>query len=198
MSRREDGDVGIDLFTPQEQRATDPFTPDDLIDRPQLAGGGRPRGLMANGLVRTTGWLQLGTRLISTGLVAATIGLLLSVTLAVAGWPAGPAAGITLPLIPLAGYGLWRLLALLRPASRARNVGSVCVRDLRANDWIRVYGSIGPVGQVAVAGPGPGDDAVAVRFFGGATMNWPGEHRTPLVELSEVDTDRRHPTTGQS
>ena len=175
MSRREDGDVGIDLFAPPEERAADPLTPDDLIDRPQLADGGRPRGLMDDGLVRTTGWIQLGNRLIGTGLVAAAIGLLLSITLAVVGWPASPTAiGVVFPLIPVASYGLWRLATSLRPASRARNVSTACVRDLRANDWIRVYGSIGPVGQVAAAGPGPGDDVVTVRFFGGATMNWPG------------------------
>lgn len=185
VSRRDDEDVGTDLFRPTQEL----FIPDDFVDQPRLTGGGRPRGLMANGLVRTTGWLQFGSRPISTGLVSAGAGLLVGATVAVPVRPAGPVAvGLVLVLVPGAAYGLWWLLIRLRPASAARNVDTASVRELRANDWIRVYGSIGPVGQVASAAPGPEDvPSRTVRFFGGTTMNWPIDHRVHLVELSEVD-----------
>lgn len=180
--------MGTDLFGPREEL----FTPDDLVDQPRLTGGGLPRGLMSNGLVRTTGWLQFGVRPVSTGLVAAALGLLAGAMVAVLVGSAGPVVvGLVLVLMPAAAYGSWRLLIRLRPASAVRNVDTASVRELRTNDWIRVYGSIGPVGQVASATPGPDEvPSRTVRFFGGATMNWPIDHRVHRVELSEVDEER--------
>lgn len=187
----EERDAGIELFATPAEREPGPLTPDDLVDQPQLADGGMPRGLLADGLVRTTGWLQFGAQPISTGLVTAIIGLLVGVLVAIAIWSVGPAfSALAVLLFPGAGYGSWWLLSRLRPASVARDLDVVPVTDLRTNDWIRAYGSIGPVAQVASVAPAA-DGAAVIRFFGGTTVTWPLDRQVQRIELSEVDTQAR-------
>ncbi len=191
MTGPEERDAGIDLFGTPAEPEPGPLTADDLVDQPQLAGGGVPRGLLADGLVRTTGWLQFGAQPISTGLVTAIIGLLVGVLVAIALWSVGPAvSALALLLFPGAGYGAWWLLSRLRPASVARDLDVVPVTDLRTNDWIRAYGSIGPVAQVASVAPAA-DGTAVIRYFGGTTVTWPLDHQVRRVELSEVDTQAR-------
>ncbi|HEV3361037.1 MAG TPA: hypothetical protein VG247_29810 [Pseudonocardiaceae bacterium] len=191
MTDPEERDAGMDLFATPAEREPGLLTADDLVDQPQLDGGGVPRGLLADGFVRTTGWLQFGAHPIGTGVVTAIIGLLVGVLVAIAIWSVGPAvSALAVLLFPGAGYGAWWLLSRFRPASVARDLDVVPVTDLRTNDWIRAYGSIGPVAQVASVAPAA-DGAAVIRFFGGTTVTWPLDRRVRRVELSEVDTQAR-------
>src|SRR5207302_493360 len=72
-----------------------------------------PRGLRANGTIRTTGWLQLGSWPVSSGVFAALTGFALG-TVLVAGQPALPV------ILAAAGYLSWKITTgWVLPASRA-------------------------------------------------------------------------------
>ena len=146
-----------------------------------------PRGLTRQGLVRTTGWLETGSETISSGLVTAMICLLLSLVTALALLPLAPVAGgLVVLLVPAGGYGCWRLITTrLAPASTAHNVDVVTVDSLEAGTWVRVYGTIGPVGEVTLVEPSTSDGTVQVTFAGGTTVTWPPDHEVYTVVLDD-------------
>jgi hypothetical protein len=142
-----------------------------------------PHGLVAQGLVRTTGWLQVGTRPISSGLIVAVIGLLVALVIAIPALPTDPVVGVLIPLLPEVGYaGWWMLITRILPASSARNVKTVAAEELPAGSWVRLHGSIGPVGEVESTCP-RGDAAIEVTFTGGATKIWLRDDPLHVVEL---------------
>lgn len=142
-----------------------------------------PRGRLDDGLVRTTGWLRLGGATISSGLVAAAAGLLVAVVPAMV-LPAGaPLAGAACVVGgPVLGFVLWFVtVRWLAPASPACNTGTAPAEALRPDQWVRLYGRHGPIGQIA--GVTTEDDAVDVEFTGGVTTTWPAAHEVHLAEL---------------
>ncbi|MDX3659097.1 hypothetical protein PV646_17465 [Streptomyces sp. ID05-26A] len=149
---------------------------------PRLADGGVPRGLTKGGWVRTTGWLQVGDRPVSSAYVAATVGLLWAPIVAVAVVPAFPvAAGILVVTAPvLSGAVWWVFTTRLRPSSSARNVGQKQADDLAPGDVVRLHGSIGPVGQVTEV---TRDEGVLVVFHGGGQLSWASCHVVQIAEL---------------
>lgn len=187
--------VSDDLFRPFPERDLDELIPAvwEVVDQPRLPSGRRPHGLTDNGLVRTTGWLRFRDRTVDSGLTVAVIGLLVAIGAAVPMVPAGPvAAGLVVVLLPSACYGIWRLARWLRPAATARTVAVVSAGTLAVDSWVRVYGSIGPVAQVA-SSESDSDGLVRVRFRGGTTMTWPRRHLVHLVELADPAPDPGSP-----
>src|SRR5882757_4614121 len=115
----------------------------------RLPDGRTPRGLRPNGMVRTTGFVQLGRVPISSGVWPALAG-------ALAALPFGP-SWLPFPCAA-AGFALWEVwIRYVQPCSRAVNLDSVPASELRPDDWFRPYGGIGPAAQVAEAHPAPGD-----------------------------------------
>ncbi len=145
-----------------------------------------PRGRTDQGLVRTTGWLQAGAETVSSGLVTLMICLLLALVTALALLPIAPVAGgLVVFLLPAAGYGGWRLITTrLAPASTAHNVDVVEAASLEPGTWIRLYGTIGPVGEVTLV-ESTEDSLTRVTFTGGTTMTWPPEHELHTVQLDD-------------
>ncbi|MCP2262051.1 hypothetical protein LX15_005783 [Streptoalloteichus tenebrarius] len=136
----------------------------------------RPRGLLADGTVRTTGWIVIGGRVVSSAALAGVAAWLLLIT-------ALPTGTVSLLSIPggVAVYGLWKLVtARLRPASHVRPLGRVDPLDLRPGQWVRLFGPIGPVGEVVAVDGAPGGP-VHVRTGGGVFQWAPGE-RAYLVQ----------------
>ncbi|TDD32403.1 hypothetical protein [Saccharopolyspora elongata] len=135
-----------------------------------------PRGHRPDGTIRTTGWLQLGARPISSGLWAALAGAALGLALI--------DLNIWLPLIlPAAAYALWfATTRWIRPASAATNLEQVYADELLPGDAIRVYGPIGPVGIVDQVTPAT-NEQVLVRFTGGTQRFLPADARCHLVAL---------------
>ena len=159
----------------------------DLFGNPkpvEAADGPSARGLLDDGLVRTTGWLELGVHVVSSEVVCALVFLLHGLVIAIAIVSANPVlAGLIVLAAPLCGWAVWRLLTVrLLPASRARNTGMVEARQLVPGEWVRLHGSAGPAGQVATVTSG-GDGNLAVRFAGGHWRDWPADHRLHVVEL---------------
>jgi hypothetical protein len=141
-----------------------------------------PNGLLDDGLVRTTGWLQLGARPISSGIVAALVCLPHAVVVALALMPASPiAALLTTVLLPLVGAGVWLLAHTLVPASRARNVEVLPAGELTAGLAVRLHGSIGVVGRIRSTSVA--DGRVDIAFQGGTTWTWAADHPVQVVEL---------------
>jgi hypothetical protein len=192
MSPEEYNELVVDLFRNPEG-TLDPVrrTEDDILRDPRLAHGRPPRGLAEQGLVRTTGWLQLGTRVVSSGLVTALISLLISVVAAVTLLSAYPlVSGTCILLLPIGGYAVWYVITMrLVPASTARNIETVAVADLQPGTWIRLHGTIGPVGQVARVQSELERPLSArhydVTFFGGVSMIWPSTHQVHVVDLRD-------------
>jgi len=153
---------------------------------PPLESGvvARLRGQTDDGLVRTTGWLRVGRRQISSGLVAAVVGLLLALVPAAALVSRAPAAsGACVVGVPLGCFLLWWLsVTRLRPASRARTVGTRRADRLVAGQWVRLYGRNGPVGKVAAVTTR--DESAVVEFTGGAARTWPATQQVFLAELT--------------
>ncbi|GLY47731.1 hypothetical protein [Lentzea sp. NBRC 102530] len=149
---------------------------------PGLADGAAPRGLTPGGWVRTTGWLQVGHHPVSSVLVAALVGLLGAVVVAAALVRTHPvAAGVLVLLTPVACGGAWWVFTTrLKPASPARNVGTVPANELSPGDHVRLHGSIGPVGQVVAVVAG---EEVQVDFRGGIRRTWPGDRAVHVVQL---------------
>lgn len=106
----------------------------------QLPDGGTPRGLCPNGMVRTTGWLQIGKVPISSGVWATLAGFFLTAPFGLAWLPLLSAA------LGFAGWKAWTLY--VQPSSRAVNLDSAPVSELLPGEWFRLYGSAGPVGEV--------------------------------------------------
>lgn len=123
----------------------------------RLPDGRTPRGLRPNGMVRTTGWLQLG-RL-----------------------PYGP------PWLPIpfavAGFTLWEVwIRYVQPSSHAVNLESASAADLRPDDWFRPYGGVGPAAQVAETRDEP-DDLVRITLRGGRVLTLSPDYRVRRVRL---------------
>ncbi|WP_086664398.1 hypothetical protein [Lentzea kentuckyensis] len=151
---------------------------------PVLAEGTPPRGLTKDGWVRTTGWLQVGDHPVSSAHIAAVVGLLWSaVGAAVLVSRAPVVAGLLVLTTPaLCGVSWWLLISRVRPASAARNVETTYAEELSPGDLVRLYGSIGPVGQVTEVTVG---DDVRVTFHGGAHRSW---HPGQVVHVAELLT----------
>lgn len=144
----------------------------DFPDQPTTP----PRGHQPDGTIRTTGWLQLGTFPISSGLWAALTGAALGLALIdLHTW---------LPLIlPAAAFAAWfATTRWLRPASAATNVEQVHADELLPGDAVRIYGPIGPVGIVDQVTPA-NNQQVLVRFSGGTQRFLPEATRCHLVQL---------------
>jgi len=151
-------------------------------DGPRLADGTSPRGLQETGLVRTTGWLQFGSRPVSSAFLAALAAFPVAAALVAALVTTVPVVGILIALLPTLCYGGWRLLTTrLRPASAARDIGTAEVDDVAEGSWIRLHGTIGPVAQVASASAESG--LVELTFVGGVSRSWPSGHRLHLAEV---------------
>ena len=106
----------------------------------QLPDGSMPRGLCANGTVRTTGWLQIGRTPISSGLWVVLAGFFLTIPFGVPWLPF---------LCGARGFAGWKRWTLrLRPSSRAVNLEAKPVAELLPGEWFRLYGSAGPVAEV--------------------------------------------------
>ncbi|MEU0881450.1 hypothetical protein ABZ345_22790 [Lentzea sp. NPDC005914] len=161
---------GIDLFS----------KPVDLA--PLETDGKPPRGLTEEGWVRTTGWLQVGDHPVSSALVAALTGLLwASVGAAVLVREFPVTAGVLVLATPVVtGVGWWLFTSRIRPASVARNVAAKPAESLVPGDLVRLYGSIGPVGQVAEVALG---EDVDVTFQGGLRQSWPADSVVRVAEL---------------
>ena len=106
----------------------------------QLPDGSMPRGLCANGTVRTTGWLQIGRTPISSGLWVVLAGFFLTIPFGVPWLP------FLCGALGFAGWKMWTLR--LRPSSRAVNLEAKPVAELLPGEWFRLYGSAGPVAEV--------------------------------------------------
>lgn len=142
-----------------------------------------PRGLLDDGLVRTTGWVQLGDRPVSSGAVCALLSLPHAVVVAIALRDTSTFAAIlAVMLLPLIASGIWLLANALLPASKARNVEVLRAGDLTVGQPVRLYGSIGVVGRIRAI-TAVSEDAVEVRFAGGTTRTWVVDHQVHAVEL---------------
>ncbi|MEV0699697.1 hypothetical protein AB0I53_17575 [Saccharopolyspora sp. NPDC050389] len=135
-----------------------------------------PRGQQPDGTIRTTGWLQLGRRPISSGLWAVLAGAALGLALI--------DLNTWLPLIlPAAAYATWfATIRWIRPASAATNLELLHADELLPGDAIRIYGPIGPVGIVDQVTPAT-NQQVLVRFTGGTQRFLPEDARCHLVAL---------------
>ncbi|WP_434449240.1 hypothetical protein [Lentzea sp. E54] len=162
--------VNVDLFGNPK--------PAEVVEKPSA------RGLLDDGLVRTTGWLQLGTHAVSSEAFCALVFLLHGLVIAIALVPANPVlAGLIVLAAPPCGWALWRLVTTrLLPASRTRGTGTVEARLLVPGGWVRVHGSIGPAGKVTSTTSG-GDEEVTVWFAGGLWRVWPVDHQVHVVEV---------------
>jgi len=166
-------EVRVDLFT----------KPAHVVDSaPALADGGTPRGLTSGGWVRTTGWLQVGDRPVSSAHLAAVAGLLWAVVGAAVLMSTFPAvAGILILTAPVLCGAFWSFVTTqLRPASTARNIETKPADELSPGDVVRLHGSIGPIGQVTEVTFG---DDVQVAFHGGEQRSWARDHVVHVAEL---------------
>lgn len=107
---------------------------------PRLAADRPPRGLTADGWVRTTGWLQLGDHPVSSALMAALLGMLCAMVAAVLLVSTFPiAAGVLVVVFPVLCGGVWGILiTFVKPASLVRNVGSKHADKLSPGDVVRL------------------------------------------------------------
>lgn len=135
-----------------------------------------PHGLRPNGIVRTTGWLQLGRRPVSSGLWATLAGFVLTV----------PFGSVWLPFLTAAlGFAGWRVwIRRLRPASRAVNLALKPVTELEPGEWVRLYGSAGPVGEVEAIQLDH-DGRLRVWLHGGQELATPSDRWVRPVELRD-------------
>ncbi len=142
----------------------------------RLPDGRTPRGLRPNGMVRTTGFVQVGRAPVSSGV-----------------WPALAVGLVALPFGPpwlpvpcaAAGFLLWEVwIRYVQPCSRAVNLDSVPAVELRADDWFRPYGGIGPAGQVARTRVDP-DDLVHVTLRGGRELTLSPDFQVRRVRLRD-------------
>ena len=149
---------------------------------PRLEDGRPPRGLTAQGWIRTTGWLQIGDRPVSSAFVAAAAGFLWAPIVAVTLMAEFPvAAGVLVVTTPaVAGVAWWFFTTCVKPASSARNTGQKHASDLHAGDVVRLCGSIGPVGRVTAVVHG---DVVRVDFHGGGRQSWAASRVVHVAEL---------------
>ncbi|MEV4645779.1 hypothetical protein [Saccharopolyspora sp. NPDC049357] len=146
------------------------------LDFPDQAPPTPPRGTLADGTIRTTGWLQIGPLALSSGLWAALTGLAAGLALT---W-----LWVWLPVVlAVAGLlGWWVFTRRLRPASRATNLRRVPAANLRPGLPVRLHGPIGPVAVVETLA-GTDDGHVTVVFTNGHQRILPARARLHLVEI---------------
>ncbi|MEV6606839.1 hypothetical protein [Kutzneria sp. NPDC051319] len=142
----------------------------------RLPAGGTPRGLCPNGIVRTTGWLQVEGTPISSGLWAVLAGLFLTVPFGVPWLPFLFAA------LAFAGWKAWTLW--VRPSSRARNLEPKPAAELLPGEWFRLYGTAGPVGAVDALQLDP-DGWLRVWLHGGRELTMAPGYPVRPVELRD-------------
>ena len=156
--------------------------PAHVDEAPTTADGLPPRGLTPGGWVRTTGWLQVGDHPVSSSHLAAAAGLLWALVggiLLMARFPV--AAGVLVIGAPVVcGTSWWIVTTRVLPASSARNIGTKPVGELVPGELVRLYGSAGPVGQVAEVWHGKD---VRVEFHGGERRSWGHDRVVYLAEL---------------
>lgn len=171
--------VSPDVLGPAASATRLPGTMEPLPEGggiPLLPNGSAPRGQLADGLVRTSGWLLVGNRVVGSGLLCALLGAGLAVALV----PAEPAWAAAAAVL---GFALWRVFARwLRPCSRARNLDRVTAAELAEGMFVRRYGQIGPVARVESATPWT-DGMIAVHFTGGGQERWAPARRVWVAEL---------------
>ncbi|GHH39746.1 hypothetical protein [Lentzea cavernae] len=148
----------------------------------RLPDGRSPRGLTTGGWVRTTGWLQVGRNPVSSVVVAALTGLVQALVAAAALVRAYPVtAGVLVLVTPVVCGGAWKLFTTrLKPASPARNTEVKQADELSPGDVVRLFGSIGPIGQVTAVEVG---DEAEVDFRGGLHRSWPRDRTVQVAEL---------------
>ncbi|QUH02951.1 hypothetical protein HUO13_20915 [Saccharopolyspora erythraea] len=152
-------------------------TRDDL-EEPATAPRRPTRGQRRDGIIRTTGWLQIGGRMISSGLWALLAGLALGLALL----PVSPWA---VAALPLAFYLAWRVSTRwIWPATRAVNRGRAPAEELLPGTAVRLHGPIGPVGIVERVRPAR-RDRVRIDYEGGTRRIVPAGTRCHLVELRD-------------
>ncbi|MFI6096407.1 hypothetical protein ACIA8G_12675 [Lentzea sp. NPDC051213] len=167
----------------QTEERIDLFSKPANVDRaPTVVDGSPPRGLTSGGWVRTTGWLQVGDHPVSSAHLAAVVGLLWAVVGAAALVGTYPvAAGVLVLTVPVLCGVSWSVFTgFLRPASRARNVGTRYADELAPGDVVRLHGSIGPIGQVTSVTSG---EEVLVDFHGGEHRMWAPSQVVHVAEL---------------
>lgn len=114
-------------------------TPTEPTDVPESQPA-TARGLRPDGTIRTTGWLQIGTVVVSSGVWAALLGLTAACLL----FPHQP---LLSSIVAVCGWTLWKVTTVwIRPASTAINRDTVAAADLTPGACLRIYGPIGPVG----------------------------------------------------
>jgi hypothetical protein len=135
-----------------------------------------PHGRRPNGLVRTTGWLQIGRTPISSGLWATLAGFFLTI----------PFGSPWLPFLAAAlGFAGWKVwIRRLRPASRAVNLDPKPVTELEPGEWVRLYGSAGPVGEVEALQLDHGG-RLRVWLYGGQELATRSDRWVRPVELRD-------------
>lgn len=140
----------------------------------RLPNGSAPRGMRPNGTVRTSGWLQVGSTPISSGLWATLAGFFLTIPFGVPWLPF-----LSAPLA-YAGWKVWTLR--VHPSSRAVNLDAKPVAELLPGEWFRLYGSAGPVGEVEALHQAQ-DGLLRVWLHGGRELTVAPDYRVQLVEL---------------
>jgi hypothetical protein len=141
-----------------------------------LPNGSTPRGLCPNGMVRTTGWVQIGHTPISSGLWATLAGFSLTVPFGLP-WLSFVTA--------ILGYGAWKSWVLfVRPSSRAVNIDTVAMAELLPGQWFRLYGSAGPAGEVEAVDFDPAGWP-HVWLAGGRELTLSPDHRVHRIELRD-------------
>ncbi|HEY8371830.1 MAG TPA: hypothetical protein VIL00_03710 [Pseudonocardiaceae bacterium] len=171
-----DADLVSRAFAAQEERRLGVNSP---AGTPELPNRKQPRGLQPDGTIRTTGWLSVRGRLVGAPPIAALTAFLLSFPLL------NPQDGDSFPLgIGLLGYLVGLLyVRSIRPSSRVRPLPPIPASQLCPGQFVRLYGTIGPVGEV-VAVAGRADGSVLVRVAGGNEYLWaPDERAYPVVLL---------------
>lgn len=164
----------VDAPTTGQSTEDEPTERNEQAPVVRLPGGIAPRGLLPDGTVRTTGWVQFGNMPVPTGVLAALAAFSAAV----------PLASVA-PLIPVVappiGYLAWRLGAKWRPASQAVNTRRVPTAALTAGQLIRLYGTAGPVGEVSTV---TADETgrLKVRMVGGLELL-----RHPDQQIWQVD-----------
>ncbi|CAM02867.1 hypothetical protein A8924_3987 [Saccharopolyspora erythraea NRRL 2338] len=150
----------------------------DDIEEPVTAPRSPTRGQRRDGIIRTTGWLQIGGRMVSSGLWALLAGLALGLALL----PVSPWFAAALPL---AFYLVWRVSTRwIWPATRAVNRGRAPAEELLPGTAVRLHGPIGPVGIVERVQPAR-RDRVRIDYEGGTRRVVPAGTRCHLVELRD-------------
>ncbi|MBE9376142.1 hypothetical protein IQ251_16955 [Saccharopolyspora sp. HNM0983] len=149
--------------------------PDDPGEHPTPDLTTHARGTRDDGTIRTTGWLQIGSLSISSGVWAALAGATAGFALPTGAlWPA-------LVLAALAWCAWFATTRWWRPASPARNRERLPADQLQPDTPIRIHGPIGPVGVVDETTRTA--ERVHIRFIGGTQRITAADATCHVVDL---------------